>query len=99
MRSGLAWGGRDGAIAITASSLSSPGRVNWLEFLRSMVVLERRTGAKLAKGLLNGPEAAVPEAGFPDPKGRRFRRVRKEGKEVPCGACVEGTWGCGEMAA
>jgi len=65
-----------------------------------MVVLERRTGAKLAKGLLNGPEVAVPEAGFPDPNGRRFRRVRKEGKEEPPDACVGSTGGvCEGMAA
>lgn len=96
VRSGLARRGGDGAIDITAPSLSSSGRENWLEFLRSMVVLERRTGAKLANGLLNGPEVAVPEAGFPDPNGRRFRRVRKEGKEEPPDPCVESAWGeCG----
>ena len=96
MRSGLAWRGGDGAIDITAPSLSSSGRENWLEFLRSMF-MERRTGAKLAKGPLNGPGVAVPDAGFPDPNGRRFRRVRKEGNDVPPDA---GTWGdCGGMAA
>lgn len=59
-----------------------------------MVVLERRTGAKLAKGLFDGPEVTVPDVGFPDPKGRKFRRVvRKEGREEPPGACVEGTGG------
>jgi hypothetical protein len=56
--------------------------------------MDRRTGAKLAKGPLSGPGVAVLAAGFADPNGRRFRRERKVGNEEPPEA---GTWGdCGE---
>lgn len=52
--------------------------------------MDRRTGAKLAKGPPRGPGVAALTAGFADPKGRRFRRERKVGNEVPPAA---GTWG------
>lgn len=43
---------------------------------------------KPAKGLFSGPETAVPEADFPEPKGRKLRRTRREGKAVPPDAWV-----------
>jgi hypothetical protein len=52
--------------------------------LRSKVKLERRPGVvKLAKGFFDGPGTAVLEAVFPEPNGRKLRRARREGKEVP----------------
>jgi len=73
---------------MTATSISSAVRVNWPEFLRSTVMLVRRTGVKPEKGLFSGPGMAEPafEADFPEPpppKGRKLRRVRREGKDVP----------------
>jgi hypothetical protein len=51
--------------------------------LRSKVELERRPGVKLAKGFFDGPGTAVLEAVFPEPKGRKLRRARREGNDVP----------------
>jgi len=69
---------------MTPVSVSPLGRGNWPEFLRSKVKLERRPGVKLAKGFFDGPGTAVLEAGcFPEPKGRKLRRVRREGNDVP----------------
>ena len=70
-------------IEITPVSLSSPWRENWPEFFLSKVKLERRPGAKLAKGFFDGPGTAVLEAVFPEPKGRKLRRARREGNDVP----------------
>ena len=65
------------------ASFSSPSRGNWPEFLRSMFTLERRPGVKLAKGFFDGPGTAVLEGVFPDPNGRKLRRARREGNDVP----------------
>lgn len=70
------------------ASFSSPERGNWPEFLRSMFTLERR-GVKLAKGFFDGPGTAVLDAVFPDPNGRKLRRARREGNDVPPDACAE----------
>ena len=54
-----------------------------------MVMLERRPGAKPPKGFFNGPGTAVLETGFAALKGRKLRRARKDGKDVPPDTCVE----------
>jgi hypothetical protein len=78
----FAWEGNK--IEITPVLFSSPGRGNWPEFLRSKVKLERRPpGVKLAKGFFDGPGTAVLEGVFPETKGRKLRRVRREGNDVP----------------
>jgi hypothetical protein len=80
---------------MTTASPSSPGRENWPEFFRSTVKLDRRPGVKPAKGLFNGPGTAVLEEGFPELKGRKLRRARREGNAVPPDACAEGGDGRG----
>jgi hypothetical protein len=77
---------------MTAASFSSPERGNWPEFLRSMLMLERRPGVKLANGFFDGPGTAAPlllEGVFPEPNGRKLRRARREGNDVPPDACAE----------
>ena len=77
----MGWEG--GAIEITATSLSPAERGNWPEFLRSMVMMERRPGVKPTKGFFNGPGTAVLETGLVELKGRMSRRARKGGTGVP----------------
>jgi hypothetical protein len=69
-----------------------------------MLMLERRPGAKPPKGFFNGPGTAVLETGFAALKGRKLRRARREGRDVPpVGVtCIEdgeggerGAWGGG----
>ena len=83
---------------MTAASFSSPKRGNWPEFLRSMLMLERRPGVKLANGFFDGPGTAVLvllEGVFPEPNGRKLRRARREGNDVPPDACAEDEEGWG----
>jgi hypothetical protein len=54
-----------------------------------MVMLERRPGVKPAKAFFNGPGTAVLETGLAELKGRKLRRARKEGKDVPPDAWAE----------
>jgi hypothetical protein len=85
---------------MTLVSFSSLGRGNWPEFLRSKVKLERRPGVKLAKGFLDGPGTAALEAVFPEPKGRKLRRARREGNDVPpedAEGWVMADWGGGPL--
>jgi hypothetical protein len=63
--------------------------------LRSKVELERRPGVKLAKGFFDGPGTAVLEAVFPEPKGRKLRRARREGNDVPPDEWAEDAEGWG----
>jgi len=72
-----------------ARSLSPAERGNWPEFLRSMVMLERRPGVKPTKGSFNGPGTAVLEKGLAELKRRVLRRARKEGNDVPLDAWAE----------
>jgi hypothetical protein len=50
-----------------------------------MFTLERRPGVKFAKGFFDGPGTAVAleAVGFPEPNGRKLRRARREGNDVP----------------
>jgi hypothetical protein len=48
-----------------------------------MVMLERRPGVKPAKAFFNGPGTAALETGLAELKGRKLRRARKDGKDVP----------------
>jgi hypothetical protein len=55
-----------------------------------MFTLERRPGVKPANGFFDdGPGTAVLEGVFPEPKGRKLRRARREGNDVPPDACAE----------
>jgi hypothetical protein len=60
-----------------------------------MFTLERRPGVKLAKGFFDGPGTAALEAVFPEPKGRKLRRARREGNDVPPDAEGRGMDVCG----
>jgi len=53
---------------------------------------------KPTKGFFSGPGTPVLETGFAALKGRKLRRARKEGKDVPPDACDEDGDG-GGMAA
>jgi hypothetical protein len=62
-----------------------------------MLMLERRPGVKLANGFFDGPGTAVMllEGVFPEPNGRKLRRARREGNDVPPDACAEDEEGWG----
>jgi hypothetical protein len=63
-----------------------------------MVTLERRPGVNPKKGFFNGPGTAALETGFAALKGRKLRRARREGKDVPPDTCAEDGEGGGTAA-
>ena len=63
-----------------------------------MVMLERRPDAKPTNGFFDGPGTAVLETGLAELKGRKLRRARNEGNDVPPDAWAEDGEG-GELAA